>query len=185
MKIPNIDSIKAQNAQLGEALEAFGNAFDNFSQQLSTNHEGPTLAPTAHAAINVTAADGVHHVSVTDNSPRTRNVHNFVEYSDRPNFPVNRIQTIHLGVGRQQRIFIGNRPVYWRSYPQYPNGSRGPYTYFGSPTNPTAVHGGGTLAGPDLPNSTGSGTSNVGGEGFGREQFVSPPNTPGRPPKIF
>lgn len=187
LKIPNLDWIKnhEQFYMIGEALQALANNDEQIGQKLSVNPQGNTVAPTPHANITVAAQGGITHVALTDTSARTRQVHNFVEWDTNNNF--SNAQTISLHVGRQVRIptFMGTTPVYVRSYAQYPDGTRSSHTYYGSPTNPTPIFDGAATHGPVPPPTTGSGTSNTPGEGFGKEKFVSPPGLPGQAPKVF
>jgi hypothetical protein len=171
---------------IGEAIEALKNGIEQLGQKTSVNPQGNTVAPAPHNDIKVTSGQGIVHVALTDTSPRTRNVHNFVEWATTPNF--SDAQTEHLGVGRQVRIptFLGDKtPVYVRSYAMYSDGSRSSHTYYGSPTNPTPIKDGSAVVGPMPPPPTGSGTSGVPGEGFGAEKFVAEKTNPGKAPKVF
>ena len=143
MKIASLDYVKKQYPLIGEALESINNVLDTAQQKLSVNFQGATGVPAPHSAINVTAANGIVHVSVANgNNPRTRNLSNFVEYSSDPAFGENSdVQVEHLGVGTQRRIatFVGATPLYFRSYCQYPDGTRSKVIYHGTQTAPTAV----------------------------------------------
>jgi hypothetical protein len=184
-KIPNLDLLWNNNPLLAEALQAVRDGIDQLGTKLSINPQGPTIAPAAPSALNVIAANGISHVTLTDNNPRTRQVHYFVEWDTSPSFNVSP-QTHHLGVGRQIRVptAIGG-PVYWRAYSMYPDGQRSPIVYHGSPTAPLGVNDGAISIGPAPPRSTGSGTSPRAGQGFGTEHFISSPTAPGKPPKTF
>lgn len=186
LKIPNLDWVKSWNPLLGETIEALVSHIENTAQKTSINPQGNTVAPAAPSAIKVTAnASGIHRVSWTDSNPRTRHVNYFHEWDTDPGF--SNPQSSHVGVGRQISIPIamGTKAVYHRVSAQYPDGPRSSWVYFGSPTNPTGVVDGATVAGPPAHTSTGSGTSTTGGQGFGIEKYVSSQSLPGQPPKVF
>jgi hypothetical protein len=188
LRIPNLDSIKNNPATtlIGEALEALTNGLETVGVKAAMNPQGNTNAPAPPSATAVTAnASGIHRISITDNSPRTRQVHYFHEWDTDPAF--GNPQTAHLGVARQVSIPIamGSTPVYHRVYCQYPDGDRSPIVYLGSSSNPTGVVDGSPTPGPVAHPTTGSGTASGGGHGFGREAFVSSPSQPGKPPKIW
>lgn len=184
-KVPNIDLIWNRDPLLAEALHALREGIDTLGTKLSVNPQGHTIAPAPPTSINVSAAGGVTHVTLTDNNPRTRNVHYFVEYADSPNFT--NAHTEHLGVSRSRRIptFMGSSPLYIRAYAMYPDGQRSDLLYHGTPQAPTPILDGAATNGPKLPASPGSGTSPVPGHGFGQDKFISPPQTPGKPPKTY
>jgi hypothetical protein len=197
VRIPNLDEIKARDPLLGEALETFADLHDNLGQKLSVNPQGKTLTPPPHVSLNITAANGITHFTVDNGSnPRTRQLHNWVDWADNPTFQ--NAQTEHLFAGTQRRVatMLGG-PIYARSYTMYADGERqSTYTYAsiehdGLQPAITSVTGTGvttttaTLAGPALPKSTGSGTASVSGQGFGVEKFVPQATTPGKPPKVF
>ena|SRR5579862_6411723 len=188
LKIPNLDKLTQDNPLLGEALQSLMNGIEQTGTKLSVNPQGNTNPPAAPTGISVTAnASGIHRVSISDNSPRTRNVHYFVEHSTDRHFSASSVQVEHLGPVRQRSLAqsMGTTPVYYRAYAQYLDGPRSDYVYFGSSTNPTGVQDGATTVGPAFHASTGSGTASGGGEGFGTEKYVANPAAPGRPPKVF
>jgi hypothetical protein len=185
-KIPNLDWVKSWNPLLGEAIDALALHIDNIAQKAGVNPQGSVVAPTPPSSINVTAnASGIHRVSWTDNSPRTRNLQYVHEWDTSSTF-ANGQPTVTSG-HRQLSIAIsgGTQPVYHRVCSQYPDGSRSPWVYFGSPTNPTGVVDSATVAGPPAHPTTGCGTSSTAGHGLGQEKFVSSPAAPGIPPKTF
>ena len=201
VRIPNLDHIKARDPLLGEALETLADLHDNMGQKLSVNPQGKTAVPPSHVALNVTAANGVVHATVDNGSnPRTRNLHNFLEWDTDPNFTNAQVEHLHVGTQRRIPTMLGTT-VYMRSYTMYADGQQqSPYKYaqihdglqsqtYLQSTNPTPPSGTQTvtvsLPGPNLPRSTGSGTSPTPGQGFGIEQFVSEATTPGKPPKVF
>ncbi len=196
VRIPNLDEIKARDPLLGEALETLADLHDNLGQKLSVNPQGKTLTPPAHVNLHVTAQNGVLHTTVDNgNNPRTRNLHNFVEWDTNPNFTNAQVEALHVGTQRRIPTFLGAK-VYLRSYTMYPDGEQqSPYQYAeihdNAPTFVTSATGTGVttttskVIGPAPPPTRGSGTSPVPGQGFGVEHFVADATTPGKPPKVF
>ena len=200
VRIPNLDEIKSRDPLLGEALETLADLHDNLGQKLSVNPQGKTLTPPPHAALSVVAQNGVIHATVDNgNNPRTRQLHNFVEWDTNPNFQNAQVESLHVGTQRRIPTMLGTT-IHLRSYTMYGDGEQqSPYKYASihdglptqtylqatgtAPTGTTIVNS--TLPGPDLPKSTGSGTSSVPGRGFGTEHFVSDATNPGKPPKVF
>jgi hypothetical protein len=186
-------------------MEEMANLHNNMGQKLSVNPQGKTQVPPSHVALNVVAQNGICHVTVDNgNNPRTRALHNWVEYDTDPNFSSGTTQVEHLAQGNQRRIptMLG-QPIYFRSYTMYADGEQqsaykyasvtndggtSSLTYLQStsptpPANTQIVTTG--VNGPPLPKATGSGTSPTAGRGFGIEKFVSNPTTPGKPPQVF
>jgi hypothetical protein len=196
VRIPNLDLISQRDPMLGEALQEFVNLHDNLGQKISVNPQGKTLTPPPHVALEVTAANGVLHASVDNgNNPRTRNLHNFVEWDTNPNFSNAQTESLHVGTQRRIPTFLG-KTVYLRSYTMYADGEQqSAYKYAQihdkSPSFVTSATGTGvtsttaTITGPTPPPTRGSGTSPVPGRGYGVEKFVSSPTSPGKPPKVF
>lgn len=200
VRIPNLDSIKSKDPLLGEALESMADLFDNGSQKLSVNFQGKTLTPPPHVALNAVAANGVVHVTVDNgNNPRTRQLHNFVDYDTSPNFTNAQTESLHVGTQRRIPTMLGTT-IYMRSYTMYPDGEQAStykytqvhdglptQTYLqatgSAPSGTTTVTS--TLPGPAFPPTKGSGTSPTPGQGFGIEHFVSSAANPGKPPKVF
>lgn len=201
VRIPNLDDIKARDPLLGEALETLADLHDNMGQKLSVNPQGKTLTPPPHVALNVVAANGVLHATVDNGAnPRTRQLHNFIDYDTNSNFSNAQTESLHVGTQRRIPTMLGTT-IFLRSYTMYPDGEQqsaykyaqvhdglATQTYLQS-TTPTPPAGTQTvstaLPGPALPATTGSGTSPVPGRGFGVEKFVAQTNTPGKPPKVF
>jgi hypothetical protein len=129
----------------------------------------------------VKAANGTVHVTLTDNSQRSRTLNYFVESDTDPSFPQPHVD--HLVASRGAFL---NRPAlddngaaqkwYFRAFSMQPGSSqRSDHVVFGGSNSPTAVDVGGTTQMTPLP-STGSGTASTsgqqGGTGFGTAQFA-------------
>jgi hypothetical protein len=155
----------------------------------STQHLDP---PDPPQAIGVSSGSDHIHVTLTDNSSRTRALHYFVEWSaNDPSFLQPNIE--HLGVSRQRVLALpamdehaAQISYYVRAYSGYPGSatSSAKQTLGGAAT-PTAIKLTGTSTLALLP-STGSGTaSSTGmepGGGYGTAQYSQiRPNAPKQP----
>ena len=146
----------------------------------STSHASP---PDPPQAINVKAANGVAHITITDNSQRGRSLNYFLEHDTNPAFPAPHV--VHLVASRGAFLslpaFDDNADAqswYFRAYSMNPGSSqRSAHIVFGGFASPTAVDVGGTTQLTPLP-STGAGTASTtgqqGGQGFGDVQFARP-----------
>lgn len=177
--VPNIPYIQQKDPRFAEALLAVQEALNNVAQQTAASSQGPQGTSPTPAKLNVTAAQGVYDIAITDNAPIQRGVEYFLEYSLTPSF--NQPTVIHLGTTRNHRVFLGNQILYWRSYSQY-GAAAGPSqpVYFGSSQSPTPVVGGGSITGPVPQPSNGSGTAPSsglqGGAGYGFAPFRNNPS---------
>jgi hypothetical protein len=127
---------------------------------------GSIAAPSPIGSLNVTAADGIFDLAITDNSTLHRGIFYFAESDTTPAFQQPYVH--FLGSSRNLRVALGNQTLYWRAYSQYLGSETSQPVAFGTP--PTAVAGGGAAAGPALQPSNGSGTASgsQGGSGFGQ-----------------
>lgn len=145
----------------------------------ATQHLEPPDPPNA---INVKAAGGMAHVTLNDNTQRSRALHYFVEYSTDPNFfnPAPHVEP--LGPTRSKVLALPNKDDngaaqmwHFRAYSmQLSSRTPSDHVVFGGSTNPTPVDVGGDTSLTLLP-STGAGTaSSTGqeaGQGFGHAQY--------------
>lgn len=158
------------------ALDDLASRIQLMGNQVNATPQGITPAPPSISALSVTAADGIFDVQIQDSNPVSRGIEYFLEYSTTASFaqPV----VIHVGTTRNWRGMLGARTLFFRAYSQYPTSGPSPSVYFGSASNPTAVPGGGALAGPAPQASTGSGTASgnglSGGQGYGTESKRNP-----------
>lgn len=146
----------------------------------STSHASP---PDPPRAINVKAANGLAHVTITDYSQRGRSLNYFLEHDTNPAFPNPHV--VHLVAGRGAFLNLpakddNNNPQSWyfRTYSMNPGSTtRSAHVIFGGAGSPTPVDVGGTTQLTPLP-STGAGTASTtgqqGGQGFGNAQFARP-----------
>lgn len=177
--VPNISYIQQKDPRYAEALKAIEQAINNVATQTASSAQGPQATSPTPAALNVTAAQGVYDIAITDNAPIQRGVEYFLEYSQTPSF--NQPTVIHLGTTRNHRVFLGNQNLYWRAYSQYgPAAGPSKPVYFGNANSPTPVVGGGAITGPVPLASQGSGTAPTnglqGGAGYGYSPTRSNPS---------
>lgn len=163
-------SVMMQNVQ--DAVNQTANA-------TGVDSTGFRSAPSPPQGINVKAANGVAHVTITDNSNRGRLLHYFVEADTNPAFPQPHV--VQTSASRGAFIPLpgktdtgGTQHWYFRSYSMEPGSERrSDHQVLGGAQVPTPVDVGGTTQLTPLP-STGSGTASTlgrqGGEGFGRDQ---------------
>ena len=186
MNIRNIYSLKSaktfgpeQARQLGEALEDLQKHITNMNNALAIDSSGNQISPPPINKLRVTAADGIHQLSITDNNNVLRPINYFAEYSPKSDFSNSHV--VPLGPSRNARLNLGNNTLHWRAYSQYTNGGP-PSTpvIHGNGINPTpvtATYNNANLAvsGPSIPISSGSGTSinPAGGVGAGKQPYTS------------
>lgn len=167
MSYPNRALLVQQDRRLVEALDELERQIKSVASQTDASPTNVTIPPPNIGSLTVIAANGVFDAVIFDESPVTRGITYFLEYSTSVNF--SQPHVITLGATRNWRGFLGNLTLYWRAYSQYRQSAPSATVYFGAPT---AVVGGGA-AGPTLQPSAGSGTApsagTLGGSGFGRE----------------
>jgi len=166
LKIGQLAQIKSDSPYVYEALTQIVNAVNSVGRAAGVDPSGTIDPPAPIGSLNVTAADGIFDLAITDNSSLYRGIFYFAESDTTPAFSQPYVH--FLGSSRNLRVALGNQTLYWRAYSQYLGSETSEPVTFGSP--PTAVAGGGTAAGPALQPSSGSGTASgsEGGSGFGQ-----------------
>ncbi|HXP78299.1 MAG TPA: hypothetical protein VN976_00195 [Verrucomicrobiae bacterium] len=166
LKIGQLAQIKSDSPYVYEALTQLVNGVNAVGRATGVDPSGSIAVPSPIGSLNVTAADGIFDLALTDNSTLNRGIFYFAESDTTPAFAQPYVH--FLGSSRNLRISMGNQTLYWRAYSQYLGSETSEPVTFGSP--PTAVTGGGTAAGPALQPSNGSGTASgsEGGSGFGQ-----------------
>lgn len=174
MNYKNRDFIGAQGLfgiRIREALDDIAAKSAQGFQQVVVTPGGVTDPPPqiSGVTVQVTKTAGLFDVAIQDNTPVSRGINYFAEWSLTANFskPV----VIDMGASRNLSIFLGGQTVYWRAYSSYPTSAPSAPVYFGTAASPTAVVG--TVVGSATPlASTGSGTSpssgTQGNSGFGQ-----------------
>ena len=165
LKIAQLAQIKSDSPYVYEALVQLVNGVNAVGRGTGVDPSGTISAPVPIGSLNVTAADGIFDLAITDNSSVNRGIFYFAESDTTPAF--NQPYVHFMGSSRNLRISMGNQTLYWRAYSQYLGSDPSEPVTFGTP--PAAVTGGGTAAGPALQSSSGSGTASgsEGGSGFG------------------
>src|SRR6267154_1254729 len=166
LKIGQLAQIKSDSPYVYEALTQLVNGVNSLGRATGVDPSGTIAAPSPIGSLNVTAADGIFDLAITDNSTLNRGIFYFAESDTTPAFHQPYVH--FLGSSRNLRLALGNQTLYWRAYSQYLGSDPSEPVTFGTPA--TAVTGGGTATGPQLQPSTGSGTApgTAGGSGFGR-----------------
>ena len=164
IKLPNLSYIKNMDQRLYETIVALHNGVEALAKQAGIGAGAQIAAPPTIGKISVTAANGIFHVSITDNTANTHfGINYFIEYADNPVF--NNAKTEFLGPSRDKEGWnLGSRTLYFRAFSQYPSSPPSARVVFGGVATPTAVVGGGSAPPAQLPtNGSGSGQ----GGGFG------------------
>lgn len=155
-------------ARLALALEQTQDAVNSVATATGVDATNHTTPPDPPSNINVKAAGGVAHVTLSDTSTRSRALNYFIEADTDPAFPNPHVE--HLGASRGAFISLpgkaddaSTQPWYFRAYSQYPGSAqRSDHQVFGGST-PTGVDVGGLVQLTPLP-STGSGTASTNGQ---------------------
>jgi hypothetical protein len=155
-------------------------AINQVAQVTGVDSTNLKQTPDPISALNVKTSGEMAHVTLTDNSARSRALHYFVEYSNNTSFSGAHVE--HLGASRGRVLTLptnddnGNKQNwYFRAYSMESGSEKpSPHVYLGQQGAPTAVQMGGTTN-LSLSPSTGAGTaSSTGqkpGEGFGKATF--------------
>lgn len=168
---------------LVSSLTSIRDAVNNLGGTVGADPTQPIDAPPPIDAVNVKAASGLVHVTLTHNPPINKNIQYIVEADTDPSFPAPHV--VDLGASRGHFLALpsqndsgGAQSWYFRAYSQY-LGSKTPSNpvNFGG-TTPTAVNVGGTTQLTPL-QSNGSGTADSTGTqgGWGLGKIPSRPAT--------
>lgn len=186
-KVRNLDYIRGLStpelpgfgARLYEALQDVITHHTNLAQQVNGNSIGNPEPPPPIDSVNVTGQNGHFDIAIQHNAPIYRGVRYYAEYDTSPDFSNPRV--VPMGDSRNHSLFLGNGSYYWRAYASYMSSHPSQPAYHGSQQSPQAVSGGGSIGGPALQESQGSGTGSPrqGLQGPGTIPFRS---TSGAPP---
>ena len=160
MAIRNLDYIRNQDPRLYEALQDIVQQHATLAQQVNGNPTGNPVAPPAPGGVTVQAQNGHFQVSIQDGGEIYRGIQYHVEHADNPHFTNS--HTEHLGATRNANLFLGNATRYFRAYSSYGSSPASAPVYHGSPVQPIAVAGGGSVGPPAFLPSQGSGTGTPG-----------------------
>jgi hypothetical protein len=175
-----ITELRVQNPRMALMMDQVKNSINQVANVLGIDSTSFQAPPTAPQAINVKAAGGIAHVTITDGSTRGRALNYFVEHDTDPAFPNPHVAHLVASRGTFLSLPAKNdagdaQSWYFRAYSMYPGSTkRSSHIIFGGFANATPVDVGGTTQLTPLP-STGAGTASTtgqqGGQGFGSSQF--------------
>lgn len=171
----------AQNAPnwrtiLSQALVRIQDGINNLGQQTGAEPIGFAQAPPTIQAVNVKASGEIAHVTLTHNSPISKNIRYFVEFTQNdPTFAQPFVED--LGTSRHRTLHLptnldGGSPVnyYFRGYAQMPGSQPTKPVNFGGITPSAVTLSGSTnltlLASPG--SGTGASNGQQGGWGIGK-----------------
>lgn len=178
-----ITEIRIQNPRMALMLDKMVSAINQTANAIGVDSTAFQSAPHAPQSIQVKAANGLVHVTVTDASRRPRALNYFVEHDTDPGF--SNPHVLPLGPSRGGFLTLpafndDNVAQNWhfRAYSMLPGSTKpSAMVYFGPASAPTPVSVGGTTQLTPL-GSTGSGTASTtgqqGGQGFGISQYSRP-----------
>lgn len=159
---PNVQALRNVPLWGKYLFDAFRNVqkqLSNVATQANTSLTGAqSSAPPQVNAVNVTASGGVAHIQITDNNPVYRGITYHVQYATDAGFsaPCNGPS----GPSRDIRIPVGNQPLFYRVFSDYPTSPASEPVYHGGAT-PQAIAATGATA-PPVPSGQGSGTGFTG-----------------------
>jgi hypothetical protein len=167
--------------RLGPMFQNIQDAINQAAKASGVDSTQHTSQPNPPAKLSVKTAGELAHVTIEDNSARTRARNYFLEYSNKTSFSPANTYTEHLGVGRHKVLNLptnddNGKPHNWyfRTYSMEPGSKKASaHVVYGVAGAPTAVTMGGTTNLSLLP-STGAGTApsngQKAGQGFGTPQ---------------
>jgi hypothetical protein len=143
-------------AKLYEALTDIANNHATLAQQVNGNSTGQPTPPPPINGVNVTGQNGHFNIAISHDAAIYRGIRYYAEYDSSPNF--SNPQVVPMGDSRNHNVFLGNGAYYWRAYSAYATSAPSAPAYHGGSLTPAAVSGGGSVGGPALQGSQGSGT---------------------------
>ena len=117
LKIGQLAQIKSESPYVYEALTQLVNGVNAVGRATGVDPSGSIAAPSPIGGLNVTAADGIFDLAITDNSTLNRGIFYFAESDTTPAFSQPYVH--FLGSSRNLRVALGNQTLYWRAYSQY------------------------------------------------------------------
>jgi hypothetical protein len=172
--------VRNENPSLGNLIRRVIAAVERMAQNTGVSAVGQAAPPPTVGAVQVKAAGGIAHVTVSDSAQVSKPVEYFIEHDTDPNFPAPHV--VHLVSSRGAFLNLpakndagASQNWYFRAYSQYPGSQPSKPVYFGG-LSPTAVSVGGAVQLTPL-SSTGSGTASpLGGQGgWGRGKVPTRP----------
>src|SRR5262249_23740881 len=117
LNIPQLAQIKGRDPYLYESLTHIVRALNRLGRATGVDPSGDIGAPAAIGRLEVSAANGIFDLAITDNSAVSRGIFYFLESDTTPGFTAPHVY--FLGSSRNLRVLLGNQTLYWRGYSQY------------------------------------------------------------------
>jgi len=171
-----LNAIRLKDADLGLLFDRLINYVNNSALHGQVDGSGKIQPPPPINGLNVSAGDGLVHVTHDHFSVVNKNIHYFTEWSVDAGLTWH---VEHHGASREKTIPLAatnktGAPVSWnyifRGYAQYPGSDPSPPTYYGGKNSPTVVNVTGATRLDILPavgSGTGAPNGQQGGVGFG------------------
>jgi len=109
LKIGQLAQIKGESPYVYEALTQLVNAVNAVGRGTGVDPSGSIAAPLPIGSLNVTAADGIFDLAITDNSTLNRGIFYFAESDTTPAFHQPYVH--FLGSSRNLRLALGNQTL--------------------------------------------------------------------------
>lgn len=170
LTIAQLAPLRKVSQRLYETMVFFVQGVNAGFEQVGVDPKGAFTVTPDIQSLSITNANGFANVSITDNA-QSQNQNNpraisyFIEGATDAGF-TNIVHVEHLGPGRNKNIFLGSQTLFFRAYSQLQGSPPSNPVNFGG-TTPTAVVLGGAIAAPAQQAYQGSGTSAIGGRGYG------------------
>lgn len=173
ISLGQLKHIQRTDPRLYEAITSLQDSINKLNNYHGIDTSGNVKAPATIGGLNVTAANGVFRVTITDRSSVNKGITYFLEHDTSSSFP--HPVTVDLGASRSWVDFLGSATFFFRAYSSYPLSPPSSAVVFGGAT-PTGVAGGGAIAAPAPLTGQGTGTSSLpnGGQGFGNYSIQPP-----------
>jgi hypothetical protein len=133
---PHRAYLMGKDPYLVAALDSLASADQNIGNHVNASPQASKAAPSAPAAINLSAKNGFGSVAITHNNPPAGTAY-LIEYSTTPNFQ-NPIR-IDNGVSQSFQQYLKGQTLYFRAASTFYTSPNSPWVYFGGQANPTPV----------------------------------------------
>jgi hypothetical protein len=154
-----IETVRNDYPQLYDALVSIVGQVDKLGATVGASAQNVAQAPMNAVQLNVSAANGIFDVQIVDVNAQRGELY-FLEWDTDASFK--NAKTIFLGPARAWRGYLGSLTLFWRVYKQLIGSNVSGYVSL------TAGVVGGGNAGPTPQATTGSGSSQASGQGFGQ-----------------
>src|ERR1700719_4968632 len=110
LKISQLARIKSESPYVYEALTQLVNGVNAVGRATGVDPSGSIAAPLPIGGLNVTAADGIFDLAITDHSTLNRGIFYFAESDTTPAFHQPYVH--FLGSLHNLRVAVGNQTLY-------------------------------------------------------------------------